>query len=227
MNEQHSKDYADYFIKDGQLIGRFEEMYAFADGAPWHQDEEEEWIDVRVAMDLLRLVAPFDYIADIGSGLGFFLDTLCRTVGSGDVAGFGLDVSENACRRAQELFPSYEFRAADLAGDCQVLKDWSSALPDSARSVVVCRGLLWCIFPQLESVVANIIAAVRPQQYLLVAQNFPPLDSEFVGKEVIPGPEKLVSLFSQQLALQKSVWLQDHLSRGNDNWWIALLRREQ
>ena len=90
---------------------------------------------------------------------------------------------------------------------------------------MACRGFLWYVFPELQRVVDNIVGAVRPQGYLLVSQNLPPLDSDFVGKDAIAGPETLLSLFGRDLTVQKSVWLQDHLSGGNDNWMIALFRR--
>ena len=107
MSQPPSADYHDYVIKDGRLIARFDEMYAFSEDVPWHQDEQERWTDVRLTMDLLGEVAPFEHIGDIGCGLGFFLDTLCRSVGASDVAGSCFDVAEHACRRARRLFPPY------------------------------------------------------------------------------------------------------------------------
>ncbi len=34
-----STDYHDYVIKNGKLIGEFEQMYKNSAGIPWHQDE--------------------------------------------------------------------------------------------------------------------------------------------------------------------------------------------
>ena len=70
----NKKDYQDYVIKDGKLIAEFEKMYIESDSIPWNQNEhmEKEFIDIQIAICLLRKYQPFDYILDFGSGLGFF-----------------------------------------------------------------------------------------------------------------------------------------------------------
>lgn len=37
-----STDYHDYVIKEGKLIGEFEQMYQKSDGVPWHQNEQKK-----------------------------------------------------------------------------------------------------------------------------------------------------------------------------------------
>lgn len=39
VNNNTMKDYHDYVIKDGKLIGEFDKMYADCDD-PWHQSRE-------------------------------------------------------------------------------------------------------------------------------------------------------------------------------------------
>jgi len=57
---------------------------------------------------------------------------------------------------------------------------------------------------------------------LLVVQNFPPLDSEFVGKNQVPNPKALIDWFSTDFSLNRSVWFEDVFERGNNNWFIGL-----
>lgn len=52
---------------------------------------------------------------------------------------------------------------------------------------------------------------------LIVAQNFPQLESNFVGKDVLPNPESIIVKFSRAFIPLKSVWLQDRFSEGNYN----------
>jgi|TARA_B100000315_G_scaffold178802_1_gene167474 hypothetical protein len=40
--EIKSDDYHDYVIKDGRLIGEFEQMYKNSRDIPWHQDRQED-----------------------------------------------------------------------------------------------------------------------------------------------------------------------------------------
>ena len=40
--EIKSDDYRDYVIKDGRLIGEFEQMYKNSRDIPWHQDTQTD-----------------------------------------------------------------------------------------------------------------------------------------------------------------------------------------
>jgi hypothetical protein len=51
---EYSKDYDDCVFRDGKLIGEFEAMYRYSDGAPWHQDKQDDWIDVCLTVYLSK-----------------------------------------------------------------------------------------------------------------------------------------------------------------------------
>ena len=57
MSELKSKDYHDYFIKDGRFIGRFDEMYKNVDD-PWHIDRLGRRLDMDAALLLLKTSGP-------------------------------------------------------------------------------------------------------------------------------------------------------------------------
>ena len=59
----------------------------------------------------------------------------------------------------------------------------------------------------------------------LVSQNFPPLCSNFVGKDIIPKPQTILDLFCNFFKSLKTVWLEDKISDGNDNWFITVMER--
>jgi len=81
------------------------------------------------------------------------------------------------------------------------------------------------VFPKINNVVQNISRIVTSKDYFLVSQNFPPLDSDFVGKEVIPSPQAILDLFCNFFKPLKTMWLEDKISDGNDNWFIAIMER--
>jgi len=87
------------------------------------------------------------------------------------------------------------------------------------------RGTLWYVFPKISNVVKNISNIVNRGNHFLVSQNFPPLSSNFVGKDVIPNPQAILDLFSGYFKLLKTIWLEDKISDGNDNWFIAIMER--
>lgn len=55
---EFSKNYHDYVFRDGELVGEFEAMYRHSEDVPWHQDEQDDWMDVRRTVDLLRIPGP-------------------------------------------------------------------------------------------------------------------------------------------------------------------------
>jgi SAM-dependent methyltransferase len=219
--EINSNDYHDYVIKNGRLIGEFEQMYRKSRNVPWHQDEQENWLDVRLTIECLKQYGPFSLILDFGSGYGYFLNQITQHCGTDDPVLIGYDVSKTACKKGSSLFPNITFQQFDLMAehtDLQVMGEKSNAL-------FMLRGTLWYVFPQINNVARNISSIVNKGDYFLVSQNFPPLSSNFVGKDVIPCPQAILDLFSNSFKPLKTLWLEDKISDGNDNWFIAIMER--
>ncbi len=225
MPEIDAADYHDYVIVDGKLVGEFEQMYTKARGIPWGQDKQEDSLNVRLTYEFLTNWGPFDVICDFGAGLGYFLDGLSRRVGTRDVHLVGFDISETATKRGHLLFPRIEFHTLDLTTPLDGPALGAPAV--GKRRLFTLRATLWYVFPAIETVVANLAATVLPGELLLLAQNFPPLESSFVGKDVFPEPEAIIDRFGVSFRPLSSLWVHDRASRGNDNWFIALLTRKK
>lgn len=220
----NSNDYHDFVFQNGVLIGEFEQMYQKSDQIPWHQDYQEDWLDIRITIELLKKIGPFDMVCDFGSGLGYFLNILRKAVTVPGSKIIGIDISETACIKAKETFPDLSFIPSDFTKlyGSRLFKD----LNFSNRLFVI-RGTLWYVFPHIEDVLLNIALHMERRDTLLVSQNFPPLDCNFVGKNVFPNPDSVISVFSGKFTIIQSVWLQDHNSSGNDNWFIGLFKKKE
>jgi hypothetical protein len=216
-----SRDYHQYVFRDGRLVGDFEAMYRNSATVPWHQDEQSDWIDVRMTRELLRDLAPFAEIRDFGSGTGHYLELLCAALGAGDCIGQGYDVAPSACRIASGNFPARRFAVHDITAGPVPDAGADRARP-AGRRLSVIRGTLWYVYPKLAAVVANLRASLRDDDRLLVVQNFPPLDKPFIGKDVMPDHHALVRHFSASFALLRHVWYEDRLRAANDNWFLGL-----
>ena len=118
----NSNNYHDYVFKNGKLIAEFEQMYKKSKDVPWHQDDQENWLDILLTIDLLKDKAPYDYILDFGSGLGYFLNILGKNVGKDNSTLIGMDISKTACLKAKKFFQNSEFRVFDLMKDPQHTK---------------------------------------------------------------------------------------------------------
>jgi SAM-dependent methyltransferase len=226
MTKINSDDYHDFVIKNGKLIGEFDQMYKMSKDIPWHQDKQEDWLDIRLTIELLKGHGPFACICDFGSGLGFFLDILSKYVAKDKVRLFGFDVSPTCCEKAKLLFPNIEFQVFDLSSydDKIVAKVRGEA---NEKSLFTLRGVLlyFDTNENIMNVVDNLAGVMKSGDLLLISQDFPPLKSNFVGKKIISKPEDIVVKFSRYFYPEKTVWLEDRMSNSSDNWFISVLRK--
>ena len=212
--KKFSKDYHDYVFREGKLVGEFEAMYQNSEGVPWHQDEQEEWVDVRLTSEMLKDIGPYDEIHDLGCGLGHYLALMKSRVGADNCRCVGYDISETACVKAKQAWPEFDFFQLDLT---------ISANPQSAiRKLFIIRGTLWYVFPKLDIVINAIRGLMNDGDKLLVVQNFPPLSGSFIGKDVIPNHHALIKHFSSAFLPVRHIWYEDTLKSANDNWFIGL-----
>lgn len=117
-----STDYHDYVFRDGRLVGEFEDMYRNSKTIPWHQDEQDSWVDVRLTKEMLRDFGRWLEIHDLGCGTGHYLGIMARDFLADTGKAFGYDVSKTACEKAKELFGEFEFCELDLTASKQASK---------------------------------------------------------------------------------------------------------
>lgn len=222
-----SSDYHDYVIKNGKLIGEFEQMYQKSENIPWHQNSQQNWLDIRLTVELLKEYCPFNVILDFGSGYGYFLHQISETCGSCSPVLYGYELSNTACKRGKSVFPDINFSQFDLMAvySDSELKKFKIPQRKEQKILFMLRGTLWYVFPEIDRVVKNISRVTPTGAFFLVSQNFPPLCSDFVGKNVIPNPQAILDLFSNILKPIKSLWLEDNISNGNDNWFMSIMQR--
>lgn len=180
-----SDDYHDFFIRDGKLIGEFEQMYRKSRHAPWHQDEAcDKWFNkVSAALVGHALDDPsVRTVFEVGSGLGYFLS---QFAGEGRTL-TGTDVSATAVEKARALFPGISFEVDDIRFEGR----------RGPYDLCLMQAVCWCIFPHMDDVVRNVTATVRPGGYLFLGECFQPLDGPFAGKDIIPTPDALIGHFS-------------------------------
>jgi SAM-dependent methyltransferase len=221
----NSDDYHDYVIKDGVFIGKFEEMYKKSKEIPWHQDKQEDWLDIRITVELLKEYAPFDYICDFGCGLGYFLDILYKKIGKKEAKIVGYDISKTCCEKARQLFPNFSFNQIDLMSENKYIPN-QEGNNEVEKRLFVLRGTLWYIFLDMHNVVKNIANMVTGKSLLFISQNFPPLESQFVGKEVIPNHEAIITWFGEYFIPMETIWFKDYLNDGNVNWFLGIFSRK-
>ena len=89
------KRYQDYVIKDGKLVGEFEEMYQDFDD-PWNQTtREQDALEKLVAIEIIKR-REYKRVIELGCGLGDFT----AKIGAVTQEALGIDVSETAIKKA-------------------------------------------------------------------------------------------------------------------------------
>jgi 2-polyprenyl-3-methyl-5-hydroxy-6-metoxy-1,4-benzoquinol methylase len=186
MVEINSKDYRDYYIKDGKLIGEFEQCYQKIDD-PW---------DVGDALDItynitLGVIESFykagQKLLDLSCGKGVFTKRIkdrcqCYTVGS--------DISKTACRKASISYPDITFIPYDL------LKFEQCPFKEEQFDIILLNKVLWGLIPRLSEIMRFVPYLIRQGGYLIISQHlFHPANQTY-GKDVLSTVQDLEKMIS-------------------------------
>jgi SAM-dependent methyltransferase len=197
-------------------------MYRNSVALPWHQDEQADWVDVRLTREMIRDTGQIDQIHDLGCGTGHYLNLISDDFLAPMGVSFGYDISETACKNAAITFPRSRFCVLDLTEPIKEMPPGTKAVDVNSTRLFIVRGTLWYVYPKLSTVIENIRRMMESGDKLLVVQNFPPLDEPFIGKDVIPDHPALISHFSHHFSLHRHIWYEDSLGTSNDNWFIGI-----
>src|SRR5262249_12552455 len=133
--------YQDYVIRDGALIGEFEELYQDFDN-PWHQTERERDASEKfIAIRLLQNLG-VQKVLELGSGLGQYAGALAD-------AGFevrGIEISPTAVEKARATYPNVDFQVGDVL-DFAKYREFE---PDA----IVMAEITWLVLEQLDDLLA-------------------------------------------------------------------------
>lgn len=130
--------YHDYVIRDGQFIGRFEEMYRkFED--PWHQSEQPNRYARIAGITHLKNFG-VKSLLECGSGLGYYSEWIYRETG---IVPVSVDLSESAVSKARSKFPHLRFEVADVTRDLGKYRE---------VDCVMFAEILWYILPNLQDI---------------------------------------------------------------------------
>lgn len=189
MPKSKYQHYTDYVIRDGRLVGEFEEMYRdFED--PWHQTTRERFASEKAAaINLLaRLGAEFGVrrVVELGSGLGHFTAKIAQ-------AGFevtGLDVSETAVGKARATHPGISFEVARFNQFDRLL----ALRPD----LIVMSEITWYVLDDLRAFVA-FIRKELPDCFLLHLLMTYPGGTQKYGQEFFTNLDGILRFFDMRV----------------------------
>lgn len=182
--------YHDYVIKDGQFVGRFEEMYSECQKIPWHQDETASAIFTDLDLSILRHMNArhsFERVADIGCGLGYVTSRMKMEVLGAKKSITGFDISVSAVLKARRMFPSISFEPLDI----------SKPIPSNLYGIfdlVVCKECHWYVLNHLEQFQRNLLKMSK--KWIYIVQSFPE-KKPYLGMDNFPSPEALIKFWTE------------------------------
>ena len=188
MKPTKYKTYQDYVIRDGNLVGEFEEMYRDFDD-PWGQTTNESAaLDKFIGLALLKKHGhrrPLEY----GCGLGHYTNLLYRELG----AGAGLDISETAIAKARRLYPSPTF----YVGDILLLEPLAEFKPD----VLIFSQITWYVLDKLAKFKA-LLATSRGGCFLHLLEVYPE-GRQAYGRDYFVDLKGILNYWSEVIDIQE------------------------
>ncbi len=188
MKTTKHRRYQDYVIRDGNLVGEFEEMYRDFDD-PWEQTaHEDNALDKSVGVALLKKHGhrrPLEY----GCGLGHYTNRLYRELG----AGAGLDISETAIAKARQLYPGPTF----FVGDILHVEPLAEFSPD----VLIFSQITWYVLEKLADY-KSLLGTYAGRSFLHLLEIYPEGKQSY-GREYFVGLEGILDYWSEVIDIQE------------------------
>jgi SAM-dependent methyltransferase len=193
-SDKSNMDYHSFIFDNGELSGNFDDMYRLSSEIPWHQDNVSRRLDCRMLLEFIKGEGPFHSVFDVGCGLGYFAALLNKELQPKECIGF--DISPTAVTKAGVAFPKITFKTLDIQLPLENPK-----LLFTPADLVVMRACFWYVFKNVNQVVDNLYEMTAVGGKLVVSQNFPPLNTNFVGKGVIPNPKTLIQYIQRRFLI--------------------------
>jgi len=199
MTKKHNSEiisdgYHDYVFKDGELVGRFDDMYCHSKEIPWHQDKTADRLFVDLDISIIKHFIPkfnIKSLCDIGCGLGYVTarlhDELAPHIGDFKVT--GLDISPEATRKAKQLHPDLEFFSANIMTDN--MEQWRGQF-----DFIYMKDVLWYVCQDADGFIDKVVQLLR-NGGLYVLQSVPD-SKEFIGSDVFPTTFSIADFLSER-----------------------------
>jgi SAM-dependent methyltransferase len=191
MNRVKSNDFHDYVIRDGRLIGSFDEMYRdHAD--PWGCSDHVGSFDNDLFIAAVSRVTPEEAtLLDIGCGLGSLSARIRREVGA--IRNLqACDISCDAIAKADARWNSAA-SGSHIKFSVLDVRRTDAALPNDL-DVVTMAQVIWYILPEFADVLCKLRVALKPGGHLVILQSFLPAERQKYGREYMTGPEDLLAI---------------------------------
>ncbi|NCI49057.1 class I SAM-dependent methyltransferase [Sediminibacterium roseum] len=214
MSKKKKTRYQDYVIKDGRLVGRFEEMYRDHTD-PWHQSSREIFSSEKaVGINLIQRLQRNMYIqkaVELGCGFGEYTARIART----GLQTHGLDISETAIAKARERHAGM-LSTGRLNFSVARFDDFdflASYKPD----IIVMPEITWYVLDDLAGFI-QFLKEKLPDTFLLHMLMTYELGVQAYGKNYFTNLEEILLFFNMKYLESGKVNL---ITGGSRTWFLG------
>lgn len=212
MVEINSKDYRDYYIKNGVFISEIEQMYQKIDD-PWDIGDAKE-LSYNITLGVIESFCKPGYkLLDLGCGKGVFTKRIkdrcqCETIGS--------DISKTACDKAKKTYPDISFIEYDL------LKFEKCPFQGNQFDVVLLNKVLWGVIERLREILNFLPTLLKQSGYLVISQHLfrPNSPKQTYGKSILSTVQDL----EKMILLKKELCVE--FTQGEEPYYILVHKKE-
>jgi len=176
-----SDDYHDYVIKDGRLVGSFEEMYQHCKN-PWPETEAD--LDfLPTSSRTPQVINKYGYtrIFSVGSGKGMHLNWLQKKCPH--IRAEGCEISETAVKFCWETYPG-------ITAHVMSVSDFPSR--DFDFDLLIIRETVWYILKDWQGFCDHLRQKYKGR-HIIVELSF--YDNQTYGTDFFDGPDEFVARF--------------------------------
>ncbi len=182
MKKTKYNTYQDYVIRDGKLIGEFEEMYQDFDD-PWRHNELEEYATTQsICVNLIRKYR-LSTVVELGCGLGQLTNKINKVAEKV----IGVDISKTAIRKALTRFPTCKFKVGKFP-DLNLLREFK---PDC----IVMAEISWYVLDELDVLISFLKNEMADTVLIHILQTYDPKVQQY-GKEKFTNLSEIKNFFN-------------------------------
>lgn len=176
-----SSDYHDYVIRDGKLVGCFEEMYQNCDD-PWPETEEDlEFLPTSARTCQVINRSGYKRVLSIGSGKGMHLNWLVKKCPG--IRAEGCEISRTAAEYCNRAYPDIVTHVMDVS---------EFPLHDFDFDLIIIRETTWYILRDWKKFCDHLRQKYKGRN-IIVELSF--YDNQAYGTDYFDGPDEFVAKF--------------------------------
>ena len=186
-------------------------------------------IDTIVIEYFLQPYGKFDFICDIGSGLGHYIHYLKEKIGTPNCRVIGYDVSMDNCIKAKSEFPDIEFQVKNF-----IIKN-DNFIDSSVyqNKLFISREVVKYLWYDLDDFIYNLNLLIPPSKLFILSNNLPTqtreqYDFDMAHEWGIKDLNMLIKKIEKYFTLLRIIIQEEHeIIRPSQGQFIALFRRNK